>query len=249
MISKIDWAVYNNACWCDTVCTAHGIPGEFHEHAWLNRRQPPRFYPNVVTLSGIQGRAEQQACIQELVAQKTPGSLSIKDSFCMLDLAPLGFSLLFEAVWLWHDPTWSRPEGSIAGIKWAVITDPTELARWELAWSDLPVDNPTVTPARIFLPSLLADTDLAFIAAYQEEDIIAGAIANRTQGVAGLSNVFVRHGDPTQFWAGCLAKVMEQFPGLPVVDYESGNDLLIARSLGFEDLGPLRIWVLTEKRE
>jgi len=244
MISQVEQAVLNNAYWCDTVCRAHGVPGEFQEHLWLNRNQVPPFYPNVVTLSGMQARAEQVAQIQQLAAQKIPDGLGVKDSFCTLNLAPLGFHLLFDAVWLWRAPSLPGPDGAIPGIQWAVIGDQVELARWELAWNNLLDDSSAVPPARIFLPSLLADTDIAFIAAYQNEAIVAGAIANRTPGVAGLSNVFVRHGDPTRFWAGCLAAVMQRFPELPVVDYESGNDLLIARSLGFKELGPLRVWVL-----
>ena len=236
-------AIINNAFWCDTVCRAHGIPGEFHKQLWLNRHQVPPFYPNVVTLSGMQARVEQLALIQELAAQKVPGGLGVKDSFCTLDLAPLGFRLLFDAAWLWRPPSQPDPDGAILGIQWAVVSDQAELARWELAWSDLTAGGPSTPPARIFLPSLLADKDVAFIAAYQEKEIVAGAIANHTPGAAGLSNVFVRYGDPARFWAGCLAAVMQRFPGLPVVDYESGSDLLIARSLGFEELGPLRVWV------
>ena len=244
MISQIEQAIYNNTLWCELVCRAHGVPGEFHDHLWLNRHQVPRFYPNVVTLSRTQGTFEILTYIQELIAEKIPGSLAVKDSFCTLDLMPLDFRLLFEAAWLWRTPSQPRLDDAIDGIQWAIVRDQAELARWELAWNNLPDDSSAVPPAPIFLPSLLADTDIAFIAAYQNKAIVAGAIANCTPGVAGLSNVFVRHGDPTRFWAGCLAAVMDAFPGLPVVGYESGNDLAIARSLGFGELGPLRVWVL-----
>jgi hypothetical protein len=37
----------------------------------------------------------------------------------------------------------------------------------------------------MFLPALLSDPDIRFIAAYTEQQIVAGAIANRTGDVVG----------------------------------------------------------------
>jgi hypothetical protein len=89
----------------------------------------------------------------------------------------------------------------------------------------------------------LADETIAFIAAYRQGQIVAGVIANRTGEVVGLSNLFVPGEAKTMFWAGCVAGVMAAFPGLPVVGYERGDDLAIAQTLGFESLGPLRVWL------
>ncbi len=44
-------AVYNNAVWCDTVCRAHGWPGEFHAQIWINSHTSLPYYPNAVTLT------------------------------------------------------------------------------------------------------------------------------------------------------------------------------------------------------
>jgi hypothetical protein len=90
----------NNARWCDVICRAHGAPGELHEYLWLSRRPMPRFYPNVVTLSAEAGAAAQLAAVCELVDAGQLGSFAVKDSFASLDLAPLGFHVLFEATWL-----------------------------------------------------------------------------------------------------------------------------------------------------
>jgi hypothetical protein len=35
---------------------------------------------------------------------------------------------------------------------------------------------------------------------------------------------------------------MTLFPGLPLVGYERGDDLERARRVGFEEVGPLRVW-------
>jgi hypothetical protein len=241
---KHQQAAYNNARWCHTVCGAHGIPGEFQNHLWLNRRPVPRFYPNAVTLSGVEGLAEQQAALQTLIAEGTLDSLAVKDSFCALDLAPLGFHLLFEATWLWRAPTSPEPIAEMNGIQWASVQQPAELARWETAWNGLAEDS-TATPARIFPASLLDDEDVVFSAAYQGRQIVAGAIANRTGEVVGLSNVFAPPGAPREaahFWAGGVTAASWAFPGLPLVGYERGEELIIARQLGFEAVGPLRVW-------
>jgi hypothetical protein len=86
---------------------------------------------------------------------------------------------------LWHDP--AAPPPIIAGDDlWARVNDPAELARWEAAWAG-PDD---AGAPRVFLPSLLDDSDIAFVAAYRDGQIVAGAIANRNDDVVGLSNLF-----------------------------------------------------------
>jgi hypothetical protein len=97
--------------------------------------------------------------------------------------------------------------------------------------------------ARIFLPSLLAEKNVAFIAAYRDQQLVAGAIANRTGEVVGLSNVFLPAQDEASFRAGCVAAVMATFPPLPLVGYEAGDKLAAFQSLGFEPVGPLRVWL------
>ena len=96
----------NNALWCDAVCRAHGVPGEFVGGLWLNRQPVPRFYSNVVTLSP-KDPAGQRAWVEHLMTRRA--SFSVKDSFVALDLSRLGFDVLFEATWLWREPTVVHP--------------------------------------------------------------------------------------------------------------------------------------------
>ena len=126
-------------------------------------------------------------------------------------------------------------------IQWIRLQDEAELAQWESAWSGTNDDSSTQLP-RLFLPALLADPDIAFIAAYQGNALIAGAIANRTETVVGLSNLFTPPADHIAFWAGCVATAQATFPGLPLVGYESGTDLVRAEAVGFEKLQSLRVW-------
>jgi len=235
-------AAHNNAHWCDTVCRAHGIPGEFHEHLWIDRHPVPRFYPNAVTLSARSGVADQLAAIRDLVAAAPLASFGVKDSFATLDLAPLAFHILFEAHWLWRAASRPPPAPLGTGLTWTTVQEPADLSRWEAAWNGVPAEKPSTLPPRTFLPALLNDPDIRFIAGYADRQIVAGAIANRTGDVVGVSNVFSPEADAARCWAGCLATIIDAFPRLPLVGYERGNELAIAQALGFEVVGPLRVW-------
>lgn len=240
--SRVEQAARSNAVWCETGCRVHGTLGEFHDALWLNRHPVPRFYPNVVTLSTQYGTAAQLANIQDLVATGLPGSWGVKDSFCSMDLAALGFQPLFEATWLWRAPFQPLPNRAASGLHWTWVQSAPELSKWEMAWSGSPANNPCTQHPRLFLPALLANPEIVFIVAYQEQELVAGAIAHHTDDVVGLSNVFVPPADPVAFWAGCVAMAQERFSRLPMVGYEQGPELAIAQEIGFEMLQPLKVW-------
>ncbi|MDQ3705173.1 MAG: hypothetical protein M3437_08125 [Chloroflexota bacterium] len=234
-------AAHNNAVWCDTVCRAHGKPGEFRQGMWLNRQTTPPFYPNAVTLGGPGESATQLEHVRELLQAQIPGAWAVKDSFCALDLAALGFELLFEAAWLYREASPPDPGPVSAGQRSARISTATDLILWERAWSG-ESDESEGEQGRIFPPVLLADENVVFIAIYEDQSIVAGAIGNRTGEVVGISNIFLPAHDIEQFRAWCVAGVMATFPGLPLVGYEAGQDLVAMQALGFEEVGPLRVW-------
>lgn len=240
-LSRVEQAARNNAIWCDTMCRAHGAAGEFHEALWLNRNPAPRFYPNVVTLIEQRDVAAQLAQIQALAAT-FPGQWAIKDSFAELDLAALACQLYFEATWIWRTPSTPLAKVDHQGVQWVRLQDAAQLTQWESAWSGNPIGHSATPQPRLFLPALLADPNVAFIAAYQGSEIVAGAIANCTETVVGLSNLFALAADSVAFWAGCVATAHATFPGLPLVGYESGADLARAEAVGFEKLQSLRVW-------
>jgi hypothetical protein len=241
--ARAEQAAYNNAVWCDIVCRAYGKPGEFLDGIWVNRGEVPRFYPNAVTLSEAGGSAAQLERIRDLVDTDISGNWAVKDSFSTLDLGTLGFEVLFDAAWLFRPASLRRPKGDVAGVRWARVSRASELAQWETVWRGTPVTEGHAEEDPIFLPSLLMDRSVVVIAAYREEHIVAGAIANRTGDVVGLTNLFVPERDPEPLRAGCVARVIEAFPGLPIVGYETGEELAAARALGFEELRPLRVWL------
>jgi hypothetical protein len=233
-MTRIEKAAFNNVLWYEAICQAHGIPGEFRPGIWLNRRQVPQFYSNALIFSDAVESSEVEKHLQTLIDLNFP--FSVKDGFARLELSSLGFQLLFEASWIWREPTF-KSKNNVDGIRWTTVQSAPELEKWEIAWRDEPANQEART--RIFLPSLLEDKDIRFIAAYREEHIVAGVIANRTNGVVGVSNIFARD---NELWAACIAAVTNIFPELPLVGYERGHELETAKMLGLEELGPLRVW-------
>jgi hypothetical protein len=167
----------------------------------------------------------------------------VKDSFSVLDLAQLGFRELFRAEWIWRSDSLPISEAGPADVLWRTVETAVDLAAWEAAWSPESDTGASAHQERVFLPALLSDPNIAVIAAYQSDRIVAGAIANRAADCVGLSNVFVPARHPRIFWAGCVAAVIEVFPDQPIAGYEAGHALAAAKSLGFAALEPLRIWV------
>ena len=115
------------------------------------------------------------------------------------------------------------------------------LAEWERAWCEAHHDT---NRARVYLPELLEDRGVAILAARRNNQIVAGAIGNRSDGVIGWSNMFVKEvRDFRGCAAGSLRMLAEVFPDLPVVGYEGGDALRGALLSGFEAMGPLRVWI------
>lgn len=235
---KIIRAARNNAEWCDAVCRAHGNPGEFHEGMWLNRHQVPRFYPNAGMLAEPSQR--QLNLIAELLAVGLPSGWAVKDSFSMLELESRGFKMLFEAEWIYLPVARLKEIVSArTSARWEIVRNDLALAEWESAWSSAAGDT---SKERIFLPALLENEDIAVVAGYRDDHIVAGAIANRSNGVVGWSNFFAPAAEILDAAAASLATLSGVFNGLPIVGYERGDDLRNALALGFESLGPLRVW-------
>lgn len=236
----LERAARNNARWCDAVCRAHQRPGEFSPAIWINRHEVPPFYPNAITLT--QGSIDPQVrAIEELGRADIPARWAVKDSFAALDLSPIGFQVLFAAQWIVRDPSAPVNDANLDAVRWATIARDEDLAQWERAWSAAPGNQIPNKRERLFAPPLLAEPEIAFIAAYQDGRIVAGCTANRSDGLAGMSNMFLPKKRAGALGAGCVAAVVDRFPGLPIVAYEAQPDS--SRALGFETIGPLTIWM------
>lgn len=224
-------AARDNAEWCDAVVRGHGPAGAFGPDCWTSARRTPPLYPDAVTLApGASGPAL-------LAAVDTAGpGCSVKDSFADLDLTGDGFAVLFEARWIHRPAATPAPAGG-AHLEWSAVTGGAGLAEWEVAWAG-------EEGTGLFHPGLPGRGAL-FLAGRAGGRIVAGAVAHRgSGGVVGLSNVFAHDDAGTgAAWAGALTEVAARRPGLPVVGYESGDDLDAAVEAGFTPIGPLRVWL------
>jgi len=232
-------AARNNAEWCDAVCRAHGNPGEFHDGIWLNRNAVPRFYPNAGTLA--EPTLGQLALIDELITAPLPSGWAVKDSFSMLDLVSRGFQMLFDAEWIYLPLSRMKDIAPAkTSARWDIVRNDLALAEWESAWTRAAGDT---SKDRIFLPPLLENKDIAMVAGFRDGNVVAGAIANRSDDVVGWSNFFAPATEMLEHAVASLATIVRVFPGLPIIGYEHGDDLRNAHALGFESIGPLRVWM------
>ncbi|KQX53047.1 MULTISPECIES: hypothetical protein [unclassified Streptomyces] len=222
-------AVRNNAEWCQAMCHAHGHPGTFGVRAWTNDRRTPLYYPEAVTLTG-------DATVEDVLTgiDRTTPYASVKDSYARLDLAAEGFRVIVEAQWIHRAAGLPLPA---ATGDWRPVRTPEELAAWALAWSDGDAGDAT-----LFRPELLADPATTVVAGYTSHGrILGGAVLTASARVTGVSNLFTTEGtDPSAAWAGVLGAAPTD---RPVVGYESGEDLPPALATGFEEIGPLRVWL------
>jgi hypothetical protein len=210
-------AARNNAEWCHLFCRTYGVDGRFEAGRWFSPHRTPPYYPDAVTL------LPETTAEQVLAGIDTGPGCSVKDSFDALDLEPYGFRPLFRGEWLVAEPSSEEPHWAVAG----------DLQEWSAAWGD----------ADFFRPALLDDDRVAVLAAYRDGRIVAGAIANRSATVVGLSNVFDTAGDLEAAWREAAAAAARRWPGLPAVAYDMGPALDAARAAGFTSVGPLAVWI------
>ena len=157
------------------------------------------------------------ATADELLANIDTGpGCSVKDSFAVLDLTPHGFRLLFEAEWI-HRPA-AAPDGDTTPTP-APAAAVEGRSPWVRTRSGVP-DDPAVA---------------AF------EGPAGRVVAHLSGAVVGLSNLT---GDPIdEAWTEAVNAITAACPGLPIVGYETADDLPPARRAGFTATGPLRVWI------
>jgi hypothetical protein len=235
-------AAYNNAIWCDTVCRAHDRPGEFHETLWFTRLGTPRFYPDAVTIAGAEAATVQLEAIASLISATRQREWFVKDSFHSLHLNSLGFELLFDAEWIALSGARPDVKHNLPEYRSIIVTGKAGLIAWEQSWAGKEVNAAAISEPRVFMPSLLADTNVVFVSFQGEGGIAGGGILNRGAEVVGLSNLFGSKIDLV--YRSLAAMAGEIFPGLPLVGYEHGKELAAAKLAGFETVGPLRVWRL-----
>lgn len=225
-------AVLNNAQWCDAVCRLNKAPGTFLKDYWLNLKQVPEFYPNIITISPI---AQKSRSVDELYSliNTNKGSLSIKDSFAELDLKDQKFKKIFEGEWIGYEPT--RIDGVMT--RWQRIHFPKRFDKWVENWKTQYKTNFSPFPAQI-----LKNEDIWICGEYSEERFVKGAILYIKDNTIGISNIFSSEPITHAFWEELIGFIGVQFPGAQVVGYENGDRYQASIRAGFTPLGELVVW-------
>lgn len=229
-------AARNNADLYEAVFEAHGLGYERTPYAFIGKDRPPPYYSNLTVLSD--GYVDAIEADLRRLSAKFQGAVGLKDSFDQLDLTKYGFETLFSACWIWKEAG-----AGTAPAHWHVIQSPEELVLWEQAWKA--AGSPT--EKRLFNQALLARPDIFFLAKKGRETIEAGCIANLSDDCIGLSNVFSTMPFKEIFTEAATA-LTEIDDSLPIVGYEAGDDLALARRAGFDVTGNLRVLVAKSAR-
>lgn len=215
-------AVENNAKWCAAFCRSCGVTGSRRGALWCADGPTPEFYPELVTLRpGVS--AAEVASLAPL-----PGS-AVKDSFQDIDLASVGFRQLFQASWL----SLRREDlGPDPGGRCSRAGSADELAAWVAeSRSDLEVPD-----------RLLDRPEFHAVLVRRGGRVVAGATVFKTDGFAGVSNLFTRE-DPAIAWSTLAHHLLADPLTRAVGGYEHGCDLSAALTAGARELGPLTVWL------
>ncbi|MPY09696.1 hypothetical protein [Arthrobacter bussei] len=221
-MSGVVAAVGNNADWCSAVCRAHDVPVTVWNGIWRTGTTPPRFYPDAMTLRPgqtssalVEGLGDRPAC-------------AVKDGWASLDLRAAGFEPVFTVSWIRRMPD----DAAGTALAWTRVDDRPGAAAWEDA-AELP---------GLLRPGLLGETAVRILLARDGATVVGGAILFRSASVVGLSNVFTTPEARGAVWGDLPALAQATDAGVPVVGYEHGADLDLARGAGFQPIGQLRVW-------
>jgi hypothetical protein len=222
MDKRIEQAVLNNINWCGIVCNSQDIRQRTREHVWGLLSKAPPFYPDIIT-SSRNATVEE---VDDFIGGRDISS--IKDSYANLDLSLLGFKILFEAEWIYHN---AISDITSMDTGWKRVKTEKDLTKWTIRHG---LEN-------VIRPELLKREDLR-IFSYEKEGKTAGFIANLGANVVGISNVFSMSNDFKHLWKEITNIVAFNFPGVPMAGYEHGDNLTAAIQSGWTSIGPLRVW-------
>lgn len=237
-------AAANNAALCDLVCRSAGLPTVGRPRLWSTPRRSPDGYPDAVTLSPGVSADE----VLDTIDSST--GASVKDSFGDLDLSAHGFTVLFDAQWIARR---AARAAAATRLPWRRV-DASHVSGWIAAHGSTPigpdaVDDPCV---RLFLAA--DDGGPLAVGALNRSvaprspsgpDAHDRNVGEADAVVVGVSNVAVLRADPDVVWSDLVALARAEFGSSPLVGYEIGPDLDAPVAVGFETVGPLRVWMRT----
>lgn len=239
---RVAQAIENNVRWCDLMCRLHTTAGERHAAYWIQRGSVPPYMSKLITTSDVAAAAEQRAAIRVLIEADPSATFSVKDAHACLDLADLGFEVLFRATWIWREPGSPMPVGADERLEWSLVNDLDMLEIWERTWRGTKANADAREQPCVFPPTLLEEAEVRLLLGHSNGVPAATAALNRSGAVVGLSNVFSDAAHIGPLFPGCVRKASELYPDLAIVGYERGAGLGAATAAGFEPMSELVVW-------
>jgi hypothetical protein len=222
MDPRLRRAVDASIGWYDDLCALHGVGSSLEHGVWTSSTSPPPLHSDAVV---VEPGVTAQDLLDRLADRPECG---VKDSFATLDLSGGGMRVLFDASWIHLE----APPGGRPSPAWSAVTTAAELATWT-ALHDT---------TGVLLPGLLSQAHFTVLAKYDEDRIVAGAVARLASGVVDVSNTYAVPGRQLD-WSELTTVVSARFPDRSLVGYTRGEELDAATAAGFEVVGDLRVWM------
>lgn len=223
MDPRLRLAVDASVAWYDDVFALHGIPAQVDAGLWSALGSPMPWHSAAKT---VEPGVETERAVE---AVSVYDHRSVADSFGDLALDDHGFTLLFEATWLYRGPVADAggdpPEG------WSVVADADGLAEWSAAHDYVGVLRPAV----------LDHPRFRVLACHRAGALVGGAVTHDGAGALGFSNAW--GAGEVAASAEVLAVVAALHPGRAITDFAQGTELEAMLAAGFASLGPQRVWI------
>jgi hypothetical protein len=237
MSEKLQKAILNNNDLYEAVFSAQNINFNRRRSVWYSLEKTPPLYSNLVTVSEDWKPDEIFGLIDANFKRENWESWSIKDSFAALDLNNFGFKKLFDANWFYLEAARFTPTGNSLNIVYKIVNSKELLADWRTAW-----DADEQLGKKIFLPAMLNDPKIHFLAGYNGEKIVTGCLINKTADVFGISNFFAPDSN-TEYWSEIIKFIHKRIKFTGIVGYERKDLIKKLQPLGFEATGDLTVWL------
>ena len=223
---------------------AHDRKTQFSVGSWVHDGNSVPFYPRFITRS--RGITENDVALELIKLGPVGGGTAIKDSRATLNLDSRNFKVLLESHWIACRTNAEARRDDASEWKWSRVSGIEDLEAWCSSWARL--SNVAEELARdLFKTILLENQNVSFLIRTTAERTVGVAITFENDHSVGISNFMSEDAFRQSNWDSLASYLENVQPQMTLVGYENGPDLEAALAAGFEELGPLKIWVKTEQ--
>jgi GNAT superfamily N-acetyltransferase len=240
MPSPIEIAITNFVDHCQAIPASLGSPGTQTPAFSTNQHSLNIPYPNGITIGDGEHSETQLTQIRQMLAARPPNAETfVVDSYSTLDLAPLGFTKLFDTPWFYRTPA---PVENNLGREPNIetVNTPAQLTEFDRA-AAVGFDQPNADT--VYSTPLLNDPRYRFLFIRQSFEIIAGVQTFTNEDSLGIYTLFTLPNHRRQGLASALVRRALSFtPELPAITNPSHESDHLFRKTNFTHIGTRTIW-------